>query len=553
MALPKIVKDIDARVKDTGDTMTGNLIVEKGDYPSFNADNTTTGARANFQSWENSAVVQSQNVAGDTNNRRGLFLKNSNAVSSVANALTLRDWVNGTYTEYKLYGTHNKPSLSDLGAAPSTHDHNSLYLPLTGGTITSNAGDTSLYLQSNSTSSWVGFKNSSGTSLGFLGVKADKTPAFYLDQAYPLLHSGNYNAYAPTLTGGGASGTWGIGISGNAATATKLANSRTIFSHPFDGSANIAGQPLVYGWYTSAANSRYSSSGIQIRENGLVGNTQTDAGYAPSIGFHWSGKVGGSMYYFTDQNFYFKKQDGTTRASLDANLIGNASTATKLATARSISLGGNYNGSANFDGSGNITINAYNYSCSVNSGNTTNYPWHRIATSGVCTGSWTDKEMIIMVRHYYNGGGVGVAKIGLRTNNVTNGDASSANAYWMYRYNIGCENLGIGLRKTAGNTLADLYYKVTGGWSRCEVYQLQGGRAWTLINSSEASDTTTSDKKGSTEVYTSISDGGSKLGAGYTDIIYAVDGATRPSSSGTSGLTSGSSSLGTGNIYYQYE
>ena len=37
---------------------------------------------------------------------------------------------------------------------------------------------------------------------------------------YTLLHSGNYNDYAPTKTGTGASGTWGISVTGNAATAT---------------------------------------------------------------------------------------------------------------------------------------------------------------------------------------------------------------------------------------------------------------------------------------------------------------------------------------------
>lgn len=35
------------------------------------------------------------------------------------------------------------------------------------------------------------------------------------------LDSSNYNSYAPTLTGGGASGTWGINITGNAATASN--------------------------------------------------------------------------------------------------------------------------------------------------------------------------------------------------------------------------------------------------------------------------------------------------------------------------------------------
>jgi hypothetical protein len=39
-----------------------------------------------------------------------------------------------------------------------------------------------------------------------------------------VLNAGNYNSYAPTLTGGGASGTWGISISGNAATATTATN-----------------------------------------------------------------------------------------------------------------------------------------------------------------------------------------------------------------------------------------------------------------------------------------------------------------------------------------
>jgi hypothetical protein len=41
---------------------------------------------------------------------------------------------------------------------------------------------------------------------------------------YQILDSNNYNIYAPTLTGTGASGTWGINITGNAATATTAGN-----------------------------------------------------------------------------------------------------------------------------------------------------------------------------------------------------------------------------------------------------------------------------------------------------------------------------------------
>lgn len=41
------------------------------------------------------------------------------------------------------------------------------------------------------------------------------------------LHAANYNSYAPTLTGTGASGTWAINITGNAATATNLSTNRS--------------------------------------------------------------------------------------------------------------------------------------------------------------------------------------------------------------------------------------------------------------------------------------------------------------------------------------
>jgi hypothetical protein len=36
-----------------------------------------------------------------------------------------------------------------------------------------------------------------------------------------VLDSSSFNTYAPTLTGAGASGTWGISITGTAATATN--------------------------------------------------------------------------------------------------------------------------------------------------------------------------------------------------------------------------------------------------------------------------------------------------------------------------------------------
>ena len=63
-----------------------------------------------------------------------------------------------------------------------------------------------------------------------------------------VLDALNYTEYTVSKTGSGASGTWGISVSGNAGTATKLATSRTIAisggatgtATAFDGTANIA-------------------------------------------------------------------------------------------------------------------------------------------------------------------------------------------------------------------------------------------------------------------------------------------------------------------------
>lgn len=67
---------------------------------------------------------------------------------------------------------------------------------------------------------------------------------------HPILHSANYTNYTVTKTGGGASGTWGINISGNAATTTKLAlqDTRSVNTAPF-----AYGKGLVYLFKYNAA------------------------------------------------------------------------------------------------------------------------------------------------------------------------------------------------------------------------------------------------------------------------------------------------------------
>jgi len=74
-----------------------------------------------------------------------------------------------------------------------------------------------------------------------------------------ILNDKNFNAYAPTLTGGNATGNWGINITGNAATATTATN--------WAGSVNYL--PLTGGTLTGALNGTavYLTDGLTITHN----------------------------------------------------------------------------------------------------------------------------------------------------------------------------------------------------------------------------------------------------------------------------------------------
>lgn len=102
-----------------------------------------------------------------------------------------------------------------------------------------------------------------------------------------LLASDNYWEYTVTKTGTGASGDWGINVTGNAATATRLATARNINGVPFDGTASInipVGEtgrlPLAGGQMTGTI---YSSTASIIQGNS--GGTLRGYLYADSNGF----------------------------------------------------------------------------------------------------------------------------------------------------------------------------------------------------------------------------------------------------------------------------
>jgi hypothetical protein len=100
------------------------------------------------------------------------------------------------------------------------------------------------------------------------------------------LTTGNYNSYAPTLTGTGASGTWSISISGNAATATSATSATTATSAT---SATTA---------TQADDTRYGPGGnnSNIANGYLAFDDRTSGVYNTAMGTF-------SLYRVTSGNY----------------------------------------------------------------------------------------------------------------------------------------------------------------------------------------------------------------------------------------------------------
>ena len=73
------------------------------------------------------------------------------------------------------------------------------------------------------------------------------------------------------------------------------------------------------GNYNADVSSRCVTGALEIRENGGVGNAQSDIAYAPTIGFHWENRVAGLLALRSDGIFSFMKQNGT-RAVVDCDV-----------------------------------------------------------------------------------------------------------------------------------------------------------------------------------------------------------------------------------------
>ena len=309
----------------------------------------------------------------------------------------------------------------------TNHTHN--YLPLSGGTLSgyltiknpSSDVPSPLIIDTNSTvevgqyfrmsgtnKGWIGYHPNSGMYLytyngpHMLGIKDDGTG--YID-SNTILHSGNYNSYAPKLDGTGATGTWGINISGNAATATnadtldgfhessfsrhvegvvfavnttryyKLGNLPQSSTSTYDAfliQGGIGGftssqkavlnvsvgrrEGVIFCGYTQGLWHRNLGIEIGINDAGEIVLIVTGSWCAWTLDLHTiQGTISytGTTFTPTDTNFVLLSASNNVSKSL---ADGTVEKATKLATPRTITLTGSVTGSVSIDGSQNVSL-----------------------------------------------------------------------------------------------------------------------------------------------------------------------------------------------------
>ena len=219
------------------------------------------------------------------------------------------------FNNKRVYHEGDKPTPSEIGASASSHTHN-----------------------------YAGSSSAGGSANSSIKLSTARTIALSGDASGSASFDGSANAtISTTLANSGVT----AGSYGQSANATAS----------FGGTFTIPQVTVdAKGRVTSASN-RTITMPSNPNSDTKVTNTLNTTTKAYVTGTTSSSTNTGTQVF--DTGVYLDTTAGMlTATTFKGALSGNASSASKLSTARTISLGGILSGSASFDGSGNITISA---------------------------------------------------------------------------------------------------------------------------------------------------------------------------------------------------
>ena len=237
-------------------------------------------------------------------------------------------------------------------------------------------------------------------------------------------------------------------VTGNAATATKLATARGLTigntKKTFDGSADVSWSLSEIGAAASSHTHNYAASssagGAATTALTCTGNSATATKLATARTISLTGSVTGSGSFDGSGNLsiatttnhthnYAGSSSAGGAATSALTCTGNSATATKLATARTIALTGDTTGSGSFDGSGNLSISTTTrMTAFVGSDTASTSGWYKVA-SQTCSG-YGDTNITFMVTSTYSNYNVGILQLQIRSDSTS---ISCKRLSWLVR------------------------------------------------------------------------------------------------------------------------
>ena len=267
---------------------------------------------------------------------------------------------------------------------------------------------------------------------------------------------------------------------------------------------------------TNATSASKVANAITIQTNGTTAAT-FDGSSAKTVNITKASIGLGSVDNTADANKSVKY----------ATSAGTSGSASKLSTARTVSGGIDIPISFKFDGSADVSVSSGFYSANCASGNKSNYPFHRIAYTPVITNAYSDYSVMLYLTQGFSGGSFGLVRVTVRTNNTPT--VSSVEVKWLIRSGYFTDSVQVGLYNVFGKTYADVFLKIGSyGGTTIRAFSSDGrgtiSRTFTLVNSSEANDTTETDAKTSKECWKDIATAATKLhNQAYSVIVAGSD------------------------------
>ena len=189
-----------------------------------------------WQEVEGSKVLKAKEGSGSSFDKSAMWTALAGSTTEQINKSHLTTALTGYATESWVSGKNYAVKATTLAGYGITDGINAVSVTGTGNAVTaaSISGHT-LTLTKGSTFSLSGHKHAwSDITSG----KPSTLSGYGITDAYTKTESDNKY---PTKTGSGASGTWGINVTGNAETATKLQTARSLWGNNFDGSSPVSG------------------------------------------------------------------------------------------------------------------------------------------------------------------------------------------------------------------------------------------------------------------------------------------------------------------------